>query len=144
MVSATPWPERAIDALRGQKLRIAAPRLALIASLDRSERPMTAQELHAVCEVANGPVDLVTVYRTLTVFEEIGLIHRVGDRGFMACQVGCGHDQTAHLLCDSCGRAEEVALEMVLDAETIERLRGHGFQAARLTVSVHGKCEKCD
>jgi len=48
--------------------------VAIIEALIRREHPVSIEQLHH--DLANDACDLVTVYRCLAVFEELGLVRR--------------------------------------------------------------------
>lgn len=55
-------------------LRITQPRIAIISALLAREKPMSIEQIHA--DLDANSCDLVTVYRCLGAFEEIGLVRR--------------------------------------------------------------------
>ena len=66
--------EAACARLRASALRITQPRIAILKVLIGSEAPVSIETIHA--ELQNKSCDLVTVYRCLAAFEEIGLVRR--------------------------------------------------------------------
>ena len=60
--------------LREAGLRITQPRIAIISVLIARSQPISIEQIHA--ELNNKSCDLVTVYRCLGAFEEIGLVRR--------------------------------------------------------------------
>lgn len=60
--------------LRASGLRITQPRLAILAALIKMEEPASVEAIHA--SLTRFHCDLVTVYRTLSTLEEIGLVRR--------------------------------------------------------------------
>jgi Fur family transcriptional regulator, zinc uptake regulator len=83
-----------------------------------------------------------TVYRALGFLEQMGLIHRIES---LNAYVACASSQVAHravfLLCDCCGRSEEVGLASFKDIEAAAQ--GKDFQISRLTLEVRGLCKTC-
>lgn len=66
--------EAACASLRGAGLRITQPRIAILGVLIGRAQPVSIEQIHA--ELRNRSCDLVTVYRCLAAFEEIGLVRR--------------------------------------------------------------------
>ncbi|MCF7688990.1 MAG: transcriptional repressor [Cephaloticoccus sp.] len=66
--------EQAFALLRKAGLRITQPRIAILTALISSEQPTSIEQLHG--DLADGSCDLVTVYRCLAAFEEIGIVRR--------------------------------------------------------------------
>lgn len=93
-----------------------------------------------------GPVDRITLYRTLRTFEESGIIHRAldgtGKMKFALCQSGCSHtehlDEHAHLYCERCHRT--LCLE---DIKTPQVQGASGFQVKASYLALQGLCPEC-
>lgn len=66
--------EAACASLRSAGLRITQPRIAILGVLIGRVQPVSIEQIHA--ELRNRSCDLVTVYRCLAAFEEIGLVRR--------------------------------------------------------------------
>lgn len=73
--TATNTPlDQAFAQLRRAGLRITQPRIAIISALLNRSQPCSIEQIHS--DLADGCCDLVTVYRCLAAFEEIGLVRR--------------------------------------------------------------------
>lgn len=66
--------ELACDRLKAAGMRITQPRIAILNVLIGANRPITIEQLHS--DLKDASCDLVTVYRCLAVFEELGLVRR--------------------------------------------------------------------
>ena len=66
--------ENACIKLKAAGLRITQPRWAILADLIKRNQPTSIEQLHE--ELGNEACDLVTVYRCMAAFEEIGLVRR--------------------------------------------------------------------
>lgn len=66
--------ETACARLREAGLRITQPRIAILGVLIARGQPVSIEQIHS--ELRNRSCDLVTVYRCLAAFEEIGLVRR--------------------------------------------------------------------
>ena len=64
----------ACNRLKSAGLRITQPRIAILEALIKRSLPASIEQIHA--ELANTACDLVTVYRCLAAFEELGLVRR--------------------------------------------------------------------
>ena len=60
--------------------RLTAPRRALVTLLAGSDRVLTAQQLLERAQQEYPELGMATVYRTLEVLEELGLVWRVHDK----------------------------------------------------------------
>lgn len=77
--TAVPGPmsdylESAVRRLREAGLRITQSRVQLLTALGEAVEPLSVEELHA--SVGRGGCDLVTIYRSMLVFEDHGLVQR--------------------------------------------------------------------
>ena len=124
------------EILRARGLRATTARIAIIEALRAAEHP-TVEALHRA--VAPLGIALTTVYRTLETLEHagvVGAIH-VPETG-RTYHVGT-HPPHAHLLCESCGRLED--LEGVPPAA--DWAVPEGFSVAHVQVTVFGTCAAC-
>jgi Fur family ferric uptake transcriptional regulator len=88
-------------------------------------------------------VGLATVYRTLDLLVESGLVraHEFGE-GFKRYEPMASQAHHEHLICERCGRVLEFAherLERMLPVLADE----HGFQHRRHRVEIYGVCRTC-
>ncbi|WP_164735522.1 Fur family transcriptional regulator [Pseudoflavitalea rhizosphaerae] len=90
--------------------------------------------------------DRVTVYRTLQVFMEKGIIHTIPtpDNAVLYalckddCTEGHHHDNHVHFVCNNCGNT--ICLEHVIIPEV---KLPKGFQPAEFQMIVSGVCNEC-
>jgi Fur family ferric uptake transcriptional regulator len=130
------------DRLTEAGVRPTRPRLLVLETLAAEPHDATAQEIHARLRDARNRIGLATVYRSLAVLRERGVVdelsHRTGESCYRLCQPGHHH----HLVCERCHRVEELeGCEM--DAWVARASRAHGFQPASHTVEVTGICADC-
>jgi Fe2+ or Zn2+ uptake regulation protein len=132
------------DKLRQQGYRLTEPRRALLKTLRSAAGPLTAAALHTRANRSRNRLGLVTVYRTLALLEELGLVRRLhapdGCHGYVASTPGHRHTLT----CERCEAAvefdgEEVCLDLTtVAAETGYQVRGHWLQLSGLCPSCQG------
>jgi len=113
-------PDSAVDLatarLKSSGLRITKPRLAILAALSKRTEPTSIEQLHV--ELGSERCDLVTVYRCMRVFEEIGLVRRAFfHNGTALYEMNLGRPTRYHVVCKSSNRVEE------LEAGTADELR---------------------
>ena len=108
--------ELATAKLKSAGLRITQPRLAILAALSKRAQPTSIEQLHE--EVGTSNCDLVTVYRCMAAFEDIGLVRRTFfHNGTALYEINLGQPTRYHVVCKATNRVEE------LDAATSEELR---------------------
>jgi len=66
--------EQACSRLKAAGLRITQPRIAILNALIKRNEPATIEQLHL--DLKDSACDLVTVYRCLAAFEDLGLVRR--------------------------------------------------------------------
>ncbi|MBI2762936.1 MAG: transcriptional repressor [Chloroflexi bacterium] len=136
-----PW-ESLPDELRARGMRWTPQRRTLIDVLSRADGHLTGAELVDRCRDADPTTTPSTVYRTLDVLEDLGLIrHAHGPAGREEFHVLPTTDH-GHLHCSSCGGSWE--LDASEAAGLVRELhRGRGFQVSLSHVTVVGRCADC-
>jgi Fur family ferric uptake transcriptional regulator len=66
--------EQACSRLKAAGLRITQPRIAILNALINRTQPATIEQIHL--DLKDSACDLVTVYRCLAAFEDLGLVRR--------------------------------------------------------------------
>src|SRR5688572_22159577 len=117
VVPRSPAPvELATARLKSAGLRITQPRLAIIAALGKRQQPTSIEQIHE--DVGAENCDLVTVYRCMSAFEDIGLVRRTFfHNGTALYEINLGQPTRYHVVCKATNRVDE------LDAATSEELR---------------------
>lgn len=118
-------------------------REAVMAALADQGAFVSAQHLHGVLLERGTGIGLATVYRALADMAASGradsLQSAEGESLFRACTPGEHHH---HLICRSCGQAEEIEAVAVEDwAKSIAA--AHGYTQPEHVVDVFGLCPRC-
>ncbi|MFA9443975.1 Fur family transcriptional regulator [Egicoccus sp. AB-alg6-2] len=129
--------------LRDHGHRVTQPRRAVWRALRAGHGHRTADELAASIAAGGDEVDTASLYRTLALFEELGLarVTRLGDRD--AGRWELAHpDEHFHLVCRVCGDVDHHVGTLV--AEIRRHLAdGHGFAVEQVELVVNGRCATC-
>lgn len=138
-------PDRWADVrrrLRARGLRWTPQRGVLLEVLADVDGHVTGAELIERTRRIDPTATPSTVYRTLDVLEEIGLVsHSHGIQGRQEFHVNPGTDH-GHLVCSGCGGSWELAEEEV--AALAQGLRANrGFEVAVDHLTVEGRCADC-
>lgn len=106
-----------------------------------SERAATIPE--AVEDLAPRGIGQATVYRTVALLAELGLVHRVQDRSGEVCYTAMRVGHRHPLICGECrrvlgfdGKDDVVDLQRRLESETGYLVYGHHLE-------VYGICPEC-
>ena len=117
-------------------------RRAIATQVARLGRSFTARELYESLR-ERSPVGLVTVYRTLELLLEQGLVREAGRRGHEALYAACDRVQHHHhLVCEVCGAVEESDV-CRCDELGVELDRAHGFVLSPSVANYYGRCAGC-
>jgi len=140
-------PERARwaavpDRLRARGLRWTSQRRILVDVLARVDGHVTGADLVDGCRAIDPATTPSTVYRTLDVLEELGVVsHSHGPGGRQEFHVNRAADH-GHLLCSGCGRTWELGSGEVRSlVDDMRRSRGFAVEVDHLTVE--GLCASC-
>jgi Fur family transcriptional regulator, stress-responsive regulator len=86
-------------------------------------------------------VSLPTVYSTLELFEQLGIVRRVnGGGGTLLWDTRA--DAHGHMICRRCGRIEDMDIQLDLERARRSAARA-GFEPDRAEVVVGGLCADC-
>ena len=122
--------------------RSTAARRAIARAITREHESFTARDLYERLR-ASERVGLTTVYRTLALLQDEGIVREMGRRGgealYLACNVS-GHHH--HLVCVECG---VVVSSDICHCDELERELGrrHGFTLSGGTSNYFGTCAAC-
>ena len=128
--------------LRARGLRWTNQRRIVVEVLAGVAGHVTGAELVDGCRAIDPATTPSTVYRTLDVLEEIGLVsHSHGREGRAEFHVNPSTDH-GHLVCSACGRTWELEADEVRPlARGLETSRGFSVDVDHLTIE--GRCATC-
>jgi Fur family transcriptional regulator, ferric uptake regulator len=130
------------DHLRKRGLRWTPQRRLILDVLQITEGHVTGAELVERCRALDPETTPSTVYRTLRVLEELGIVrHAHGSDGREEFHVRPAGEH-GHLHCETCGSSWEISVEEA--ASTVlafEQRRGFAVDLSHLTVV--GQCAAC-
>jgi Fur family ferric uptake transcriptional regulator len=134
-------PADLAEVLRSRGLRLTAPRQLVLEAVYRLQHA-TPDQVHAeVAERAAG-VNITTVYRTLELLEELGLVTHAHLSHGAPTYHPVGEHQHAHLVCRGCGHIEEMPATG-LDGLIGSLRDNHGFLLDIGHVALFGLCSGC-
>ena len=130
------------ERIRARGMRWTPQRRALIEVLARSDGHVTGAELVERCREVDPSTIPSTVYRTLDVLEELGLVshsHRADGREEYHVLPESEH---GHLHCLGCGASWEIPESEARSlVQGLERARGFAVDVTHLSIA--GRCEAC-
>jgi Fe2+ or Zn2+ uptake regulation protein len=129
------------ELLRERGLRATSQRVVMHRLLRDRDRHVSAEELLSEASERLPGVSLPTVYATLELFEELGIVRRVnGGGGTLLWDTRS--DAHGHMICSRCGRIDDMNVSLDLDRARRSAARS-GFEPDRAEVVVSGLCPSC-
>jgi Fur family ferric uptake transcriptional regulator len=129
--------------LKKKGLRVTPERECVCREVYTTSIHFDAENLIHRLQASSKPVSRATVYRTLDVLEDCGLVKKIrqtDQRHHYEKTLGLEHHD--HLFCEDCGEVIEFRVD------EIERLQDevcqqYGFQPRRHSLQIYGLCRKC-
>jgi Fur family transcriptional regulator, ferric uptake regulator len=133
--------DEVVETLQGRGLRMTPQRRAIVAEVMGTRGHISPTALARKVQAAMPGVNASTIYRTLTLLEEAGVLahaHLEGGAEYHRAEEA-GH---VHLACSRCGAEDDLSLK---EAEALQRLiRHHHDFAPDLThFAISGRCASC-
>lgn len=133
------------ELLRQRGVRLTRQRRILLDLIDHSGRHLDAESLYQLAKEKDPKLNRVTVYRTLKLLKEGGLVdeldlmHYGGDQHYYETRLKQEH---AHIICLRCGKVEEFF------GEPLHKLRKQveahfGFEIILARTEIGGYCPHC-
>jgi Fur family transcriptional regulator, ferric uptake regulator len=127
--------------LRSKGYRLTPQRELVLSAVDRLGHATPDEILGAVREESQA-VNISTVYRTLELLEELGLVRHAHITDRAPTYHSAAAPEHVHLVCRECKSITEVSPEVV--APLIATLRAeHGFVTDVGHLTIFGTCERC-
>ncbi len=113
--------------------------------LENQDKHLTTEEIYSEVKKKHPEIGLATVYRTMQLFEEMGIIDRINfDDGFSRFELSTSGDNHHHhhLICEICNKVFEVADDLLTEIEN-EIEQKYRFKVKNHNVMFYGYCEEC-
>ena len=135
--------EWALNKCEQSHMRMTHVRKAILEFLSEQRTPVNLEAISLVPGVRDE-CDATTVYRTLMMFQDAGLVRCVGMLRKTSHFVLNVPDDVGHfLICERCGAVVELELPSGMSA-ALERLAvEHGFAVSGQCMDLHGVCRAC-
>lgn len=129
--------------LRSRGLRLTPQRLLILELLERSSGHIAPEDIYQQVLQRYPMINRSTVYRTLDVLEDLGLVrHGHVDDGAARYHLAAETNHL-HLICHQCGHAVELT-DLTAGDSFVETLRSRfGFRADLTHFPISGLCEGC-
>lgn len=134
---------RFLEFLQSKSLKCTAQRLLVLDVMLSGKEHRSVEDIHGVSRRSDPSIGLATVYRTLKLLEEAGLIlshtYDAGVVHYEAVDMQGHHD---HLICQQCGAVVDVLDE---DIECLQKglAERHGYVLCAHRMYLYGLCPAC-
>lgn len=124
-------------------------KLVLQIFMDNKERHLSAEELYQLSREKGEDIGLATIYRTLDLLEELGLLHKMnfgdGRSRYELVQTDSqdmNHHHHHHLICLECNQILEVKDDLLSQLERVVEEQ-HNFKIVNHYLQFFGYCPAC-
>ena len=129
-----------IELLHSRGQRVTSQRIVILRELRRRKQHATAEEIHRTVHEELPGTSTPTVYATLELLVELGLVRRI-DTG-TAALYDARLEPHQHAVCRRCGRVQDV--DGRLNASALLRAAdASGFRPDAAELIISGLCEEC-
>ncbi len=129
--------------LKRKGYRLTPQRMMVVEALHEADRHVSAEEVYAQVRARYPYANISTVYRTLELLKELGLVTEIalGDGCVRFHPAEKGHHH--HLVCQKCGRLIDLPESALAPLEgTLSDM--YQFKADLKHMAVFGLCSKCN
>jgi Fur family ferric uptake transcriptional regulator len=130
--------------LKENALKFTAQREAILQVLFTSREHLTPEELHALLkqEKSGSAIGISTVYRTLNLLEEAGLVSSISFGAHGKKFELSGSDHHDHIICIRCDKIVEFEDE-IIEKRQESVAKEAGFELTDHTMQLYGICNEC-
>lgn len=146
MIALMPDFDYLRDKLKEKGYKLTPQRKSILNIILETEgKHLSAEEIYDLVKVNCPDIGLATVYRTMQMFDEVGLVYKHNfDDGRSRYELNHQNEdhQHHHLICVGCNCVIEVEEDLLEQLETgIEKK--YNFKIKNHNVKFFGYCEKC-
>lgn len=134
--------EESVQILKNREYKITGPRTAVLEVLAKADSPLSAYDIQGLIP-KDIPINVVTIYRVLEVFQKLGIAHRIHTReGFVRCDFELKEGCHYFAVCTQCGRTMEFLHK---DSCLLDKIipKNLPFKELGHLAEISGICEHC-
>ena len=131
-----------VSKLSERGYRLTPQRMMILSAIESSDDHISAEEIYAQVVAKYPHVNISTVYRTLELLKQLGLVTEtdLGGGRFRYHPADKGHHH--HLVCQQCGAIIDLD-ESLLSPLKSALLREYKFSADLMHLAIFGRCASC-
>ena len=139
-----PTPQEAFSKyLEKKNLKVTPQRRLILDTMLKQTDHLSSEELYEKVKERDKSIGQATVYRTLKLLTEAGLVETLDFAdGVARYEFHYGKKHHDHLICDICGTNIEI-LDETIERRQEELAAKHGFNLLRHKMYLYGICAKC-
>jgi len=132
-----------LEMLRERGYRLTPQRMMVVEAIEGSDDHISAEEICAKARTKYPYINMSTVYRTLELLTEQGLVTETDLGGGRLLYHPAGKAHHHHLVCRKCGGVRDI------DTSVLQHLRNelsvkYGFDADLAHIAIFGTCQNCE
>lgn len=124
------------------KPRTTKQREVILEAFEDAARPLNPAEAHELAQRTLPKIGIATIYRTIRLFEDEGLLHKVelpGEMPRYELHTAAEHHHH-HFRCDDCGKVYDI--EGCLKG--FDQMLPKGFKLRAHDITLYGGCAECE
>jgi Fur family ferric uptake transcriptional regulator len=134
--------ESLLEILRERGHRLTPQRIMVLQAIEDSDDHISAEEIYAQAHARYPYMNISTVYRTLELLKELGLVSETDLGGGRLRYHPAGKAQHHHLVCQKCGKVQDIDFS-VFQRLHHELMASYGFNADLKHTAIFGICKDC-
>jgi len=132
-----------LERLRDRGYRLTPQRMMVVEAIEASDDHISAEQIRAKAQLKYPYINMSTVYRTLELLTEQGLVTETDLGGGRLLYHPSGKAGHHHLVCRRCGKVTDIDVSVFQPLK--EELRAkYGFDADLEHIGIFGTCENCE
>lgn len=129
--------------LSDENLKMTPQRGLILECILEQTQHLSPEEIYDMVRKRDGSVGQATVYRTLKLLAEAGIIESLDFAdGVARYEVAWGKEHHDHLICESCGKNIEI-MDPVIEKRQEAIAEEYGFKLSHHKMYLYGLCSDC-
>ena len=129
--------------LKSAGLKVTLPRLKILEVLEKSSNHhLTVEDIYRALIEQNKEINVATIYRVLSQFEESGIVNKLNFENNQAVYELSNVEHHDHLVCVKCNIIIEFQ-DDVIEQHQLQIANKYGFQLTDHSLYLYGLCKTC-
>ena len=129
--------------LKSAGLKVTLPRLKILELLEKSSNHhLTVEDIYRVLIEQNKEINVATIYRVLSQFEESGIVNKLNFENNQSVYELSNVEHHDHLVCVKCNLIIEFQ-DDVIEQHQLQIANKYNFQLTDHSLYLYGLCNHC-